>query len=166
MRFELTVGNTPTSTPSATPRPSGFEAADGRYTVHFDPFEPHAGQENQLSFHVSRSGQPALDMIPFLRVDAHAVFIDSADLTYVHVHAAPAAAPKIGSTGASVPHDLTGKTPANPGALGHADALAGSHLPSDLTLHVLGPKAGTYLLWLQFMASGQVRTMPFIMAVT
>ena len=84
----------------------------------------HAGQESQLSFHVSRGGQPALDMIPFLRVAALAVFIDSADLAYVHVHAAPAAAPKIGSTGASMPHDLTGKTPANPGALGHADAPA------------------------------------------
>lgn len=35
----------------------------------------------------------------------------------------------------------------------------------DLTLHVRAPKAGTYLLWMQFMADGQVRTVPFVVLV-
>ena len=41
----------------------------------------------------------------------------------------------------------------------------GSKLPADLVLHVTAPKAGTYLLWLQFSAGGRVRTVPFVVAV-
>ncbi len=140
-----------TSTPTAC-RPGLASRSCG-----FEPFALHAGQESQLSLHVSHGGKPVSDLTPFLGVAAHAVFIDAADLTYVHVHAAPA------------------DTPA-----GYADALAGmdgmegmgaplpagSHLPADMTLHILAPKAGAYLLWLQFMAGGQVRTVPFTVAVT
>ena len=41
----------------------------------------------------------------------------------------------------------------------------GTRVSPDLTLHVRAPKAGTYLLWLQFTAGGQVRTVPFVVAV-
>ncbi len=180
MRFELPVGKLPLPHPQKSLQSSGFDATDGAYKVRFDPFALHGGQESQLSLHVSRSGKPADDLTPFLGVAAHAVFIEAADLTYVHVHAAPAEAPASGGTGAPMKHDLTGKTPADAGTPGHADAMAGmdgmegmgaplpagSHLPPDMTLHILAPKAGTYLLWLQFMAGGQVRTVPFTVAVT
>ena len=43
---------------------------------------------------------------------------------------------------------------------------AGSHVPPDMSLHILAPKAGTYRLWVQFMAGGQVRTVPFTAAVS
>lgn len=178
MRFELPVGTVSASSPPGSPKPSGFESTDEGYSVRFEPFALRAGQESQLTLHVSHGGKPVSDLTPFLGVAAHAVFIDAADLTYVHVHAAPAEAQAAGGTGVTMKHDLTGKTPAD-AAPGHVDAMAGmdgmegmgaplpagSHLPPDMTLHILAPKAGTYLLWLQFMAGGQVRTVPFTVAV-
>ena len=179
MRFELPVGKVSAPVSPAALKPSGFEASDAGYSVRFEPFALHAGQESQLSLHVTRGGKPVSDLTPFLGVAAHAVFIDAADLTYVHVHAAPAEAPAAGGTGAPMEHDLTGKAPADAAPAGQADAMAGmdgmdgmgaplpagSHLPAGMTLHILAPKAGTYLLWLQFMAGGKVRTVPFVVAV-
>jgi hypothetical protein len=180
MRFELPVGMVSASAPPAALKPSGFESTEAGYSVRFEPFALHAGQESQLTLHVSRGGKPVSDLTPFLGVAAHAVFIDVADLTYVHVHAAPAEASASDCSGVLMKHGLMGKTPADPPPAGHADGMAGmdsmdgmgaplpagSHLPADMTLHILAPKPGTYLLWLQFMAGGQVRTVPFTVAVT
>ena len=152
MRFELAVGKLPLPSPSSL-QPSGFEAADGAYKVRFDPFTLHAGQESQLGLHVSHSGKPASDLTPFLGVAAHVVFVEAADLTYVHVHAAP-----------------MGKDDGMAGMAGMegmgAPLPAGSHVPPDMKLHILVPNAGTYHLWVQFMAGGHVRTVPFTVAVS
>ena len=152
MRFEVTVGHASAATPIA-PKPPGLSAADGRYSVRFAPFTLQAGQESQLSLHVSRDDQPAPDLTPFLGVAAHAVFIDTADLTYVHVHAAPAASHPDAPAGMESMAGMGAPLP------------PGSHLPPDLTLHILAPKAGSYRLWLQFIAGGQVRTVPFAVSV-
>ncbi len=178
MQFELDVGGAPAQPPPATPAPSLLDAADGRYAARFAPFELRAGQESQLSLHLSRDAKPPPDVTPFLGVAAHAVFIGPADLTYVHVHATPAAAPNTGGTGASMQRDLTGTAAAAParhqgmagmempdGGAMPPPLRAGARVPPDLTLHVLAPKAGTYLLWIQFTAGGKVRTMPFVVAV-
>ena len=178
MRFELNVGGTPAQPPPAAPAPSPLGAADGRYTARFDPFDLRAGQESQLSLHLSHDGKPAADVTPFLGVAARAVFIGTADLAYVRVHAMPAAAPDTGGTGAPMQRDLTGTAAA--AAVGHqgmagieipdGDAMppplrAGVGVPPDLTLHVRAPTAGAYLLWIQFTAGGKVRTVPFVVAV-
>ena len=98
-------------------------------------------------------------MTPYLGVAAHAVFISAADLTYVHAHAhaAPTAAPAADGTRAAMKHDMTG--------MGGAPMRRNTRVSPDLTLHVCAPGAGTYLLWLQFMAGRQVRTVPFVVAV-
>jgi len=178
MRFELDAGGAPAQQP-AEPVPSPLEAADGRYAARFDRFELRAGQESQLGLRLLRDGKPAPDVTPFLGVAAHAVFINSADLTYVHVHATPAAAPGTGGTGAPMQRDFAGTTTAP--TVGHQGTAGmempdggamppplrlGARVPPDLTLHVLAPKAGTYLLWIQFTAGGKVRTMPFVVAVS
>jgi hypothetical protein len=179
MRFELDVGDAPAQQQPSPPAPTPLEAADGRYAIRFDPFTLRAGQESQLSLHLSRDGRPAPDITLFLGVAAHAVFIGAADLTYVHVHAAPAVAPKAGGTGAPMQHDLTGRPGGEPPehhgtaevSMSGMDGMSGGPLPSgawvppDLSLYVLAPEAGTYLIWLQFMAGGQVRTVPFVVAV-
>lgn len=181
MRFELDAGGAPAQQP-AEPVPSPLEAADGRYAARFDRFELRAGQESQLGLRLLRDGKPAPDVTPFLGVAAHAVFINSADLTYVHVHATPAAAPGTGGTGgtgAPMQRDFAGTTTAP--TVGHQGMAGmempdggamppplrlGARVPPDLTLHVLAPKAGTYLLWIQFTVGGKVRTMPFVVAVS
>lgn len=175
MRFDLTVpgdlGGTESGAQTApTPQPTGLEGADGRYSVRFDALDLRAGQEAELSLHLLRDGQPAPDVTPYLGVAVHAVFIATSDLTYVHAHAAPAAAPAAGGTGAAMKHDLTGTDMTGravmdmPG-MGGAPMRPGTKVLPDLTLHVRAPKAGTYLLWMQFMAGGQVRTVPFVVPV-
>ena len=173
MRFDLDLGGEP-SGPQPPPEPSGLEGADGRYGVRFDTLDLQAGQDAELNLHLLRDGQPAPDVTPYLGVAAHAVFISAANLTYVHAHAAPAAAPTAGGMETAMQHDMTaaagmdmpgighpgGEHGAMPG-MGGAPMRPGTKVAPDLTLHVHASKAGTYLLWLQFMAGGQVRTVPF-----
>lgn len=154
MRFD--IGSDPAGTPPParppTPQPTGLVGSDGRYGVRFDALDLRAGQDAQLKLRILRDGKPAPDLLPFLGVAAHAVFISAADLTYVHAHAAPAAA------GAAHHHGMAGMP-------GMDAPPPGAKLPADLVLHVTAPKAGTYLLWLQFSAGGRVRTVPFVVAV-
>ena len=181
MRFDLDLGGagTPGGQPVPTPQPTGLDGTDGRYGVRFDALDLQAGQEAELRLHVLRDGEPAPDVTPYLGVAAHAVFISATDLTYVHAHAAPTAAPAAGGTGAAMKHDMTGMAGTDMPGMGHAGGgghggmpgmggapmRRGTRVAPDLTLHVRAPEAGTYLLWMQFMAGGQVRTVPFVVAV-
>ncbi len=179
MRSGLNVGGAPAPQQPNPLAPTPLKAADGRHAVRFDPFTLRAGQGSQLNLYLSRDGRPAPVITPFLGVAAHAVFIRVADLIYVHVHATPAIAPKAGGTGVPMQRDLTGRPGGEmsehhrtaevsmPGMDGMSgDPLPpGARVPPDLSLHVLAPKAGTHVIWLQFLAGGQVRTMPFVVAV-
>ena len=166
MRFDLDLGvaGTP-GAPPTPPQPTGLEGADGRYGIRFDALDLRAGQEAELRLHILRDGEPAPDLTPYLGVAAHAVLISAADLAYVHAHAAPAAAPAAGGTGTAMKHDMTGMAGMDMPGLGGAPMRPGTKIPPDLTLHLRAPRAGTYLLWLQFMAAGQVRTVPFVVPV-
>lgn len=178
MRFDLHLGGEP-SMPRPAPEPTGLQGADGRYGVRFDTLDLRSGQDAELNLHIVRDGQPAQDMTPYLGVAAHAVFISAADFTYVHAHAAPAAAPAAGGTGTAMQHDMTGSAGMDMPGMGHAGGgghggmpgmggapmRPGTKVAPDLTLHVRAPKTGTYLLWLQFMAGSQVRTVPFVVHV-
>ncbi len=177
MRFDLDLGGE-SSRPQAQPDPTGLEAADGRYGVRFDAMDLRGGQNAELNLHILRDGQPAPDVTPYLGVAAHAVFISTADLTYVHAHASPAAAPAAAGMGMAMQHnmqaiaetDMPGMAHAgggHGGMLGMGGALMrlGTKVPPDLTLHIRAPKAGSYLLWLQFMAGGQIRTVRFVARV-
>ena len=160
MRFELNGGTAPAGQPGPALAPA-LEAGDGRYAVRFAPFVLRAGEEGELSLNLLRDGKPAPDVTPFLGVAAHAVFIAEADLSYVHVHATPITAGKP-SPGTAAHQGM---------AMTGGDAMpvplrAGARVPANLTLHVLAPRAGTYRLWVQFMAGGLVRTVPFVVTVT
>ena len=153
MRFDISLdpaGTPPVASPAA-PQPTGLAGSDGRYGVRFDALDLRAGQEAQLTLHVLRDGKPAPDLAPFLGVAAHAVLVSAADLTYVHVPAVPA------GMGAMQHGGMAGMP-------GMDAPLPNAKLPADLVLHVTAPKAGTYLLWLQFSAGGRVRTVPFVVA--
>jgi hypothetical protein len=167
MRFNAVLGK-----PSAAPallqdlKATGLTATDGGYAARFDDFGLKAGQEAQLSLHLLHGGKPAADITPFLGVAAHAVFIDAADLSYVHVHAAPAEAPAVGGTGTPMQHDSASMKDM-PSMEGMGPPLAaGAHVPPSLALHVRAPKAGTYVLWMQFNGGGKVRTVRFVVPVS
>lgn len=150
MRFDLVLGAPPSAAPAPDLAATGPQAADGRYAARLDTDALTAGKEVALSLHLLRDGRPATDITPFLGVAAHAVFINAADLSYVHVHAAPA--------------DTAGmdEMPGMNGMPGMAPLTPGAPVPSDLALHVRAPKADPYVLWIQFAAGGHVRTVRFV----
>ena len=154
-RFDLRVGTAQgASAPAEAPPlpPPSLDALDGAYTVRLDPFTLTASQAATLHLHILHDGQPALDVVPYLGVAAHAVFISVSDLSYIHVHAqAP------GTQGRD-----TGDMAGMPGM---GDLPLTGRVPPDLALHIEPLKAGTYRLWLQFMAGGQVRTVAFTVIV-
>ncbi len=145
MRFDVQVGST---SPSAEPnlQPTGLSATNGTYTVTFDSLAPVAGQETMATLHILKHGQPATDIVPFLGVPAHAVFIDTEDLSYLHAH--PMAMDMKGMGGMSMPMKLTkGKVDPN------------------FMLHFTPARAGIYKLWIQFNGGGKLQTVPFVFRV-
>jgi len=171
MRFDLVLGSSPVSEPAQALAPAGLEASDGRYSARFDKIDLKAGDEAPLSLHLLRDGHPAPDIVPFLGVAAHAVFIDAADLSYVHVHAMPAKGPAAAGTATPMKHEhssmegMSGMENMQEMA-GMGPPLApGTQVPPDLTLHVRAPKAGRYVLWVQFDGGGTVRTVRFLVPV-
>jgi hypothetical protein len=68
------------------PPPSLQSVADG-YAVELQrPARLTAGQEAQLTFHITRRGQPIHDLQPYLGSYAHLVALHAPELAYSHVH--------------------------------------------------------------------------------
>ncbi len=135
----------PTPQPfSATPSPAGASA--GPYGVALASTTLSANAPQSLDVTVSKDGRPAQDLTPYLGAAAHAVFIDTATLEYVHIHPALRGAP------------TTQMGAMNMGVSAHAGPL--------MTLEVPPLPAGTYKLWIQFSgAGGAVYTVPFTIRV-
>jgi len=102
----------------------------------------------------------------------HVIAVSGDFRTFMHEcadRATPAAAPDTGGTGTPVRpaghHGMAGMEAPGTGAM-PLPLRSGARVPADLTLHVLAPKVGTYLLWIQFTAGSKVRTMPFDVAVS
>lgn len=146
VRFDVSV-DAPAGTAAPQPLPPAKEGTDGPYTVQLDQAGLQAGKESMLHLTVLKNGKPAQDLGLYLGVPAHAVFVGTDDLVYVHAHAmsADAANAAHGSHGSA--HD-----PAGP-------------VSAQMMLHAKPPHAGRYALWIQFMAGGEIRTVPFMVTV-
>ena len=157
MRFGVRLDDT-----ASNPRPNTTTAlvgSDGRYGARLDPVPLRAGREAALGLHLLRDGKPAPDLAPYLGVAAHAVFVSVAELTYVHAHAMAGGAM---AGGAMAGGAMAGGAMAHGG---HGMAHGPVKVSPDLVAHLTPPKAGLYALWVQFMGGGQVRTVPFVVAV-
>jgi len=172
LRFDLPVGSTPSSQAGPDLAPTGPVAADGRYAVRLESLQLKSGQQATIQLHLLRDGKPAPDVTPYLGVAAHAVFVAAADLSYVHVHAAPAATQSMSSahmqgdmTGMAHEHGTSGMA-ASSGPMPMMEEMSplapGAHVEPDLVLHVTPPKPGDYVLWIQFMGDRRVRTVRFV----
>lgn len=133
--------------PAAAPRPissaSARTATAGPYTVMLSRTKLPANRPKNLNVTVLEAGQPAQDLVPYLGAAAHAVFINSSTLGYVHVHPM-----------------LRGSHSMNAGdgmATGMSDAAG-----PFMQMRVPALSAGTYKLWIQFSdANGKLYTVPF-----
>jgi hypothetical protein len=155
LRFDLPVGTAQASRQPSDLIATGLEGNDGRYSAKFDALDLVAGKESLLSLHITKSGRPASDLHPFLGVAAHAVFIDTGDLSYTHVHASAS------SDKTAAGHKAHGMSGMDDMDMGHATPASAKFGP-DLSLHVVPPKAGAYKLWVQFIGGEKVRTVPFV----
>jgi hypothetical protein len=172
LRFDLPVGTTQTSRKPSGLGATGLAGTDGAYAVKFDGLDLTAGQEAALTLHIEKEGKPAADLHPFLGVAAHAVFIDTDDLSYLHVHAVPGSVTPTAGAASHEMHGMEGMhgmgdPRGGPGAsetsgMAQPPAMpASAKVGPDLSLHVKPAKAGNYALWLQFIGEKAVRTVAF-----
>jgi len=143
-RFELPIGSPATATTPILPN-TGMGVHVGPYEVDLSTVRLHAGRMEMIDVEILRDGKTAKDLHPYLGVPAHAVFLNSKDLSYVHVH----------PMGMNATMDMSKPIPEMP------DSAAS---PGELMLHVAIKKAGTYKLWLQFRgANNQLYVAEFTM---
>ena len=124
--------------PDVRPLPvasSTADAGDG-YEVSLEGGEAAANRRSQLSFSVTRDGEP-VEVEPYLGADGHLVALREGDLAYLHTH-------PIGDGGGH----------------GHAHGhdQAGGEAIGFTTEY---PSPGRYRLFLQFKHEGEVRTAAF-----
>lgn len=149
VRFDLPVSIAAApSSAAGLPAPENVtKGSDGPYSVRLDASALRAGTESMMALTISKDGKPAKDLGLYLGVAAHAVFVSTDDLGYVHAHAMGAKAPDGG-------HHAHG-----------AHHAPGASVPADLMLHATPPRPGRYALWIQFSGGGQIRTVPFFVTV-
>ncbi len=133
-RFQVDVGG-PTL-PARKLNPTGMGVQVGPYEVDLSSVRLHAGTMTMLDVAILKNGKPATDLHPYLGVPAHAVFLNSQDLSYVHVH--PLSMDQM---------DMSVEPPPLP---------ENGPSPSSMMLHLALREAGTYKLWLQFRGGTQL----------
>ncbi len=132
--------------------PTGKEVSVGPYTVDLSRARLHAGEMDTIEVQILKGDAPATDLHPYLGVPAHAVFLNSQDLTYVHVHPMPLMS---GSETMNMPRmDMSKMT---------MDMPDNASSPPDMALHVSVKEPGTYKLWLQFRGGSQLYIAPFVL---
>ncbi|MFF0991502.1 hypothetical protein [Kocuria nitroreducens] len=120
--------------PQPLPEPVRTAQA-GQYTVSLDG-ELIPGEPSELTFSVSRNGEPVADLQPYLAAYGHLVALRVGDLAYLHVH--PVGEPGDGITA--------------PGP--------------EILFVATAPSAGLYRLHLDFQSEGVVRTAQFTVQAT
>ncbi len=145
-RFELNVGQ-PTP-PARNLQPTGLGVQAGPYEIDLSKVRLHAGVMEQVDVAILKDGKPATDLHPYLGSPAHAVFLNSQDLSYVHVH--PMA------PGAMMQMSMDGKM--------NMDAPPmpeNGPSPASMMLHLALHEPGVYKLWLQFRGGTQLYVAEF-----
>jgi hypothetical protein len=132
-RFSLDVGHASPPSPRDLPT-TGMGVQAGPYEVDLSTVRVHTHQMEMVTVEVLENGQPAKDLHPYLGAPAHAVFLNTKDLSYVHVH------PMAGDM-MSMPMDMSKPMPELPD---------NASVSGEMMLHIALWEPGTYKLWLQF----------------
>lgn len=156
-RFDVSIGTKRNAAYAPPPTDShATTSRNGAYTVRLDSLALRAGRESRIGITISKGGTLATDLRSYLGGAAHAVFIETKTLEYLHVHP-------------SAERDAHART-----GMEAMDAMAGMHdmrdmmpLASDahvdgkLALHVNAPHPGRYKLWLQYRGVDGLHVAPF-----
>jgi hypothetical protein len=140
-RFEMNVGTPTHRVPTVSP--TGKAVYVGPYEVDLSSTNLTAGGMDMIDVLVLKDGQPAKDLHPYLGAAAHAVFLNTKDLSYVHVHPMTPGQMSMGKP----MYDKYGR-------MLMPELPENSSISGEMMLHVTVQEAGTYKLWLQFRGSG------------
>jgi hypothetical protein len=133
-RFTLdSAGPVANSQPALTP--SARTVSTGPYMVQLSKTTIPADRPRNLHVVVLENGEPATDLGPYLGEAAHAVFINTATLAYVHVH--PTVRNKSGKKSEKMNMN--------------AEMGGGGKAGPFMQMAVPALPAGTYKLWIQFL---------------
>jgi hypothetical protein len=123
--------------------PSPTTVSAGPYSVVLARTTLQANDPQTLDVTVYKGASPAPDLATYLGAAAHAVFIDTSTLQYVHIHPTPR-----GAKSMAMGADMNMNESAQAGPL--------------MTMQVPALPPGTYKLWIQFRgARGAVYVAPF-----
>jgi len=149
-RFSLQAGRPPKTLHTAVAA-SPPNASVGPYGVRLSTTRLHTGA-HILTVSITKNGASAKDLRPFLGAIAHAVLINTADLTYIHLHALS---------------NATAGTTRHIGSMGSMATNSPKRVSPNFMLEVppLGRHAA-YKLWLQFQGGSTVYTAPFTLVST
>lgn len=143
-RFEMPIGK-PVGPSTRTLPLTAMGVHVGPYEVDLSSVRIHAGRMEMLDVEILENGKPAKDLHPYLGAQAHAVFLNSKDLSYVHVH----------------PMAMDASMDMSKPMVDLPDNASSS---GEMMLMVSIKEAGTYKLWLQFRgANNQLYIAEFTM---
>lgn len=151
-RFNLVVSK-PAAQKAPDLTPTGREVTIGPYTVDLSKAKLSAGGMDMIKVQILKGDTPANDLHPYLGSPAHAVFLNSMDLSYVHVHPTPMGVPMMNMAGMS-PSEMRKMT---------VDMPDSASSPPNMMLHVSVKEPGTYKMWLQFRGGDQLYVAPFVL---
>ena len=144
-RFDVPIDTTAIAATSRALSPTASTNV-GPYRVRLNADRLKAGVDNPILIAITKNGEPAPDLHPYLGAYAHIVAIGASDLSYTHIHAMDMDAMASG-----------GATDSGPGM--PADAS----VPATMPVHVTLPKAGLYKVWVQFMGGSSLYAAPLVL---
>lgn len=159
-RFDVPYGDGPVVRHPALTQPPGRIVHVAPYDVALDRTTLPAGSSSFIAVVVTRNGRPATDLHPYLGGMAHAVFVNTSDLSYLHVHPVPVA--KMPAMSGMQPNGAGRST------MVMDDDMAMETMPEDasvdphMTLGVMLENPGTYVLWFQFRGGARLYVARFV----
>jgi len=125
---------------------SGETVTLGPYAVRLSTLRVPAGQDAPVLVAITRSGEPATDLHPYLGAFAHIVAIGVTDLSYTHVHAMDAR---------NMPMGMGADAEASP-------VPANTIVPATMSVHLDLAKKETYKVWVEFQGGSKLYAAPFV----
>jgi len=153
-RYDVTVGAPHADSARSLSR-TGKVVRAGPYTVALDTTNLRAGRENAVVIHVRERNAAAKTLRPYLGAPAHAVFINTRDLTYVHVHPMPLGSGPVDATAMTASMDMRAMP-----------STRGATVSPDMMLHVAVREPGPYRLWREFRGRRGVYVAAFVVTAT
>ena len=148
-RFSLQDGTQIGHATAVRQLPSSPTVTAGPYTVTLSSTTLAANKPQDIQVDVMRGAKPARDLKPYLGAAAHAVFVNTGSLAYIHVH------PTVFGTNDDDAMDGMD--------MSHMDMGPAKSGPK-MVMHIPALPAGSYKLWLQFQGDA-LEVAPFTLAV-